>query len=891
MTIRTPDLTGVDAATITSQTEVQGDWSKASNAARLNTTSDTTEDYLQNDLGDVGSADMYTIGVVAVISAYGEAYVCVRGSSGAFTFYNYGFDTDGVQYLQKVLSGAVTNLQTNTSGITPAANDVLKCIVLGDLLMGYYNGSREMIVAGGSAITTGQRGGIAGYRITGTMSMKGMSSGAFTDLLYPVVLSSQAQVPKTTETTTTVAVPAEGQVAGRMTIVHFTGKTTGGDVTAPAGEGWTRLGSLIGGTNLYDTAYAKVWGLGGQTDNTTTGNFTATNSPTTNGWGYTVTVVANPQHSLAPWTSVAAAVDTTGGSNHAAADPMVSETITPGGAHATILRFFGSSDDNNHINPSPANTGVTYAYGGTTYQQATGTTDYAQSLAFFEDQPASASGTLSMAQGSNGPDTYDTLIVVLKIPPTSTPISGSDTGAGAEAVTSIGLADADVSAATVDAGESIAAPTADADIGAGADTNSVLAVATTDPDLGSGADVDSVLAAALSDPEASSGGDTESTLATATADVESSSGVEVEGSIGTGDAEAVSGNDAEGSIGLGDPETGGGTEGAEAIAAALSDPDVGAGQEAEGTIGLADVDQATGGDTESDLSAALSDPETSGAADTEATLSAAPTDDQGATGVDSEGSIGLADPETGSGVDVEAIAADLADPETAGGTEAEQTIGLTAADLVTAVDAGEDIVDITGPTDNEPVHGDDAGETIAVTLDDPDTGQGDDQASTVGLADQDTASGTEAEQTTAGVADQDTATVDDVVYELVVFLTDADQVASVEAEAVVDAVTDGDTAVATELEQIVAALLDVDLATALEMATVDQALTDADVAHAVETGVVNTGISRPGCVAIDVADLGRVLLEMDEVGHVTLTLATLASVALDMDDCPDGDCG
>lgn len=246
----------------------------------------------------------------------------------------------------------------------------------------------------------------------------------------PTVVSTSSQTNKATATTTTVAIPAAGQVAGRLTLVHFTLKTTGGTVTPPAGEGWTQLKS-VGTTNLRDVVYAKVWGLGGQTDNTTTGNFTVSNSPTTNGWGYTVLVVDNPSNSTNPWTSVASAYEDVQGTNHSASTTMSGSTVTVSGSHRTVLTFFGSSDDNNHGSPSTG----TLLYGGTNYDQTASTTDYAQSCA--QQLDVSSAGLITMTQGSNGADTYDDIRLVLLIPtsgtslamsPVSVPVSATAAG-------------------------------------------------------------------------------------------------------------------------------------------------------------------------------------------------------------------------------------------------------------------------------------------------------------------------------------------------------------------------------------------------------------------------------------------------------------------------------
>ena len=220
----------------------------------------------------------------------------------------------------------------------------------------------------------------------------------------PTFVDKSAQVDGTSATLTPT-VPA-AVAAGDLVIAHITGKDATAVFTEPASEGWSSVVGPIDSGTVTDQIFAKVWGVVGNTDDTTP---TFTSSVPTNGWGVTVSVIRNPANTRSPWTTVASAVDVSASSSPTASGTMTAPTATSTGVNRLVLRFYGSADDNAHASPSAG----TLAYGGASYDSVTGS-DYAQSMAYESGSGQGAVGTATMTQSVNGNDRYNAVTIVIK---------------------------------------------------------------------------------------------------------------------------------------------------------------------------------------------------------------------------------------------------------------------------------------------------------------------------------------------------------------------------------------------------------------------------------------------------------------------------------------------
>lgn len=202
--------------------------------------------------------------------------------------------------------------------------------------------------------------------------------------------------------------------AGDLVLVHVTNRNNN-TPTAPASQGWSTVynHSRAAGTAFNDTVFAKIWGIPGNTDDTTP---TFSVASGTLGWGATATVIRNPLHPWQAWTAVVDAIlfSATDNSTAAAATATApSATITRPAPDRTYVRIFATAD-NNALNAPSAGTLV---YGDTSYDQTTGD-DYSQALVSQEDQDnASSTGTVTVNESVNGNDVALTGTLVLGVEP------------------------------------------------------------------------------------------------------------------------------------------------------------------------------------------------------------------------------------------------------------------------------------------------------------------------------------------------------------------------------------------------------------------------------------------------------------------------------------------
>lgn len=208
-------------------------------------------------------------------------------------------------------------------------------------------------------------------------------------------------------------IPTANLVAGDLVIVHCTTKAAS-TLGVPAGEGWVALTEAsIGG--FIDAVFAKIWGIAGNSDDSTPSFTNDDGAIVTNGWGFTLLVIGNP--SPIPWTSVTDAIRAQNQQAIAANATATAPAASFEGAHVTVLRLFSSSDDN-ALNA--ATEGVCM-YGGVDYDLTAGTTDFAQGGSMLYDATlASTTGTAAMTESVNGTDTNAGRTLVVQATPWET---------------------------------------------------------------------------------------------------------------------------------------------------------------------------------------------------------------------------------------------------------------------------------------------------------------------------------------------------------------------------------------------------------------------------------------------------------------------------------------
>jgi len=155
-------------------------------------------------------------------------------------------------------------------------------------------------------------------------------------------------------------------------------------LVAPAGPGGLRFELL------------SRWALGGES-----GSVSITNASGTNGWSCSLTVLRGGPGSGDP---LAAPVATQIGSSRTMTAPALPSV--PAGS--MVVRWFASSDDNNHGTPSEG----TVAFGGTAYNSVTGV-GHASSMSFVVSATAGSRTSTTMLQNANFADPFIGVSVAL----------------------------------------------------------------------------------------------------------------------------------------------------------------------------------------------------------------------------------------------------------------------------------------------------------------------------------------------------------------------------------------------------------------------------------------------------------------------------------------------
>jgi len=400
-------------------TEVVGQWEIVSNRLQCGTDAGATGYYLRHST-DVGSADMYAQAVVTStqVNASSNTGIAARMRAAANTSYQlttrHAGDTCS---FWRVVAGAETQI-TSTTGAAAvtaviASGDTIRIETVGTVLRGKVNSTLVALATDGN-ITDGQRGGVNGYNNVNTdvVEVDLFEAGALTDSPPggPYISGWTAQA-QGTGTTLTPTLPAN-LAAGDLVCAWSTTRNAADTLGPPAGEGWSTI-QAPSQTGLKSALTAKVWGLGGQTDDTTP---TFTNSAGTNGWGVTVFVIRNPAHGTTPWTSVATAIVASGSQSNVAAATAQSPSVSATGTHQTVVRCYDSADDN-ALNVTSAGVMV---FGGAAYDQTTGD-DYAQACTILEDTTLGGStGTATVNETAVGNDVSNGVTLVVSMPSAAT---------------------------------------------------------------------------------------------------------------------------------------------------------------------------------------------------------------------------------------------------------------------------------------------------------------------------------------------------------------------------------------------------------------------------------------------------------------------------------------
>lgn len=245
--------------------------------------------------------------------------------------------------------------------------------------------------------------------ITWTNSNTARGAGAvFEAVEWPYFVAATAQVTGT-GTTLTPDASALGLAAGDLLIVQVTNRNNN-TPTAPAGQGWATITNIsrAAGTAFNDSVFAKIWGLAGNTDDSTP---TFTVASGTLGWGVTLSSYRNPYAADRPWLTTDDAIIASGTDNStAAASTATAPSVSyAAGDNRTYVRTFATADDNALNAPS---VGV-LAYGGTSYDQTTGD-NYSQASIYEENKDgATTTGTATVTESVNGNDVALTVTLVL----------------------------------------------------------------------------------------------------------------------------------------------------------------------------------------------------------------------------------------------------------------------------------------------------------------------------------------------------------------------------------------------------------------------------------------------------------------------------------------------
>lgn len=261
--------------------------------------------------------------------------------------------------------------------------------------------------------------------VGGAQSYQG-NSGNYATLVFDAYDSpffvDKSALQVTTTTSCTPDISAKDVQAGDLVVAHCVSRNSSANaISAPSGEGWSSVSNInrAVGTGFVHTIFAKIWGVAGNTDDTTP-TFTIGTSGTL-GFSVVLSIWRNNKNNSQPWASVSQAIiaSATDNSSAASATPSApSCSWTSQTDKVSYMRIWSTADDNNLGSPSAG----TLAYGGTSYHTTTGD-DHACGMTWQTGVSGSGSpsGTATLTEASNGNDVALTSTHILSPGPLYTP--------------------------------------------------------------------------------------------------------------------------------------------------------------------------------------------------------------------------------------------------------------------------------------------------------------------------------------------------------------------------------------------------------------------------------------------------------------------------------------
>jgi hypothetical protein len=402
--------------TLAAWTAVNGSFSIVSGKMRGTTVANSPASYNRHDTS-TGSIDCFCQAVISSTqtASFSNTGVACRMRSGANTSYQVtGRHAADTLMCWRIVAGSETQQTwqdgSQTLSVAWGSGDTLREEVVGSLIRAKVNGALVGLCVD-TNITDGQLVGVNTYNDqAGDFGeyddFAGGALAADGGLVAPYIAGVSAQVTGT-GTTLTPTLPSN-IATGDLVVVQCTSRDAAQTMTAPGSEGWS-AGPSPSQTGLEDAVFYKVWGLGGQTDDSTP---TFSIGSGTAGWGATAVIIRNPSHATAPWTSTSAAVVASGSGTNAASATVTAPSVNHDGSNRTIVRLYSSADDNALNAPSLG----AMAYGGANYDSTTGN-DFSQAMSLRENITVTTNtSTATVTQSVNGNDVSNGITLVLAIP-------------------------------------------------------------------------------------------------------------------------------------------------------------------------------------------------------------------------------------------------------------------------------------------------------------------------------------------------------------------------------------------------------------------------------------------------------------------------------------------
>ena len=408
-----------------------GTWATSSGAVQCADVQGSTGKYLIDDALDVGASDMYARGRIlsTQVNSGSNTGPAVRHRASVVTGYQFAANLNDSHGGWRTVAGSETQIGSFTAAV--ALNDLLGIEAAGRTLRYKVN---DAVVAflQDTNITDGQRGALNGYNGAASgdlIRVDDYDTGLLTDLLVAPFVAGWTPMVEGVGTTLT---PVFSDVQAGDTLVVLTViRDAAQTVTAPGSEGWSASVQTPSQTGLEGYVFAKRWGLGGQTDDSTP---TFSIGSGTAGWIAAGVLIRNPLHASAPWTSATHAIVASGSQSNASSTTVTAPSVSHTGNNRTVLRLFGSGDDNALNAPS---TGA-LIFGGAAFDSTQGN-DEAMAASVRENITVTTNtGTSTVTQSAVGPDISFGITLVLAVP-TGTAVTGAGQVTGTGSISGAGV--------------------------------------------------------------------------------------------------------------------------------------------------------------------------------------------------------------------------------------------------------------------------------------------------------------------------------------------------------------------------------------------------------------------------------------------------------------------